>query len=287
MGDTDAHVRYQPVQDVVDGRQFLHFVVQEENLSAPVQFVIDDALDFLLVEQDDLRLDGNPVRRRSIDDGQVAGAEERELKGPGNRGRRQGKGIDRCLEVAEFLLRAHTELLFFVDDQQAQILEFKPGPEDFVRPDQNVYLPFFQLLLDIGNLLRRPEAAHIFHLAGKVFQTRLESFKMLQGENRRGHEDGDLLGIADGLEGGPDGHFRLSEAHVAAHQAVHRAIVLHVLLDRLVRLFLIRRILVHEGGFQFFLEISVRREGVSLRGLPAGVKLDQFLGNVLHAGLGR
>ena len=74
--DADLHVGNEPVQDVVDGREFFHLVVQEEDLAAPVEFVADDALDFLLVEQDDFRLDWNPVRRRRADDAEVAGAQE-------------------------------------------------------------------------------------------------------------------------------------------------------------------------------------------------------------------
>ena len=73
MGDTNLHVRNQPMQDIVNGREFFHLVMQEEDLSAPVQLVMEDALDFLFVEKDDFRLDGNPVRRRRIDDGKVTG----------------------------------------------------------------------------------------------------------------------------------------------------------------------------------------------------------------------
>ena len=60
----------------MDGGEFLHLVVQEEYLPSPVEFVIDDALYLLLVEKDDFSLDRYAVRRRGIDDGKVAGAEQ-------------------------------------------------------------------------------------------------------------------------------------------------------------------------------------------------------------------
>ena len=94
---------------------------------------------------------------------------------------------------------------------------------------------------------------------------------MLEREDGSRYQDGNLLGIADSLECGPDSHFRLAEAHVTADQAVHRAVVLHIFLDRLRRPFLIGSILVHEGRLQFFLEIIIGREGVALRGPAARI----------------
>ena len=91
--DTDAHIGNQPVEYLVDGGEFLHLVVQEEYLPSPVKFVVDDALYFLFVEQDYLGLDRNAVRRRSVDDGKVAGSEQRELERTGNRSGSKGQRI--------------------------------------------------------------------------------------------------------------------------------------------------------------------------------------------------
>ena len=44
---------------------------------------------------------------------------------------------------------------------------------------------------------------------------------MLRGQKRGRHQHGGLLAVLHRLEGGPDGHLGLPEAHVAAHQAVH------------------------------------------------------------------
>ena len=54
---------------------------------------------------------------------------------------------------------------------------------------------------------------------------------MLLGQQRGGHQDGDLLSILDGLEGGPDRDLGLAVADVAADQPVHRDDLLHVPLD--------------------------------------------------------
>ena len=63
MGDADTHVRDKPVEDVLNGRQLLHFIMEEEDLSAAVEFVAENGFDFLLVEENDFRLDRNAVRR--------------------------------------------------------------------------------------------------------------------------------------------------------------------------------------------------------------------------------
>ena len=61
-----------------------------------------------------------------------------------------------------------------------------------------------------------------------------------------GHQDGHLLVVARGLEGGAHGHFRLSEAHVAAYQTIHRAGALHVGLHVGRGLALVGRVFVEE-----------------------------------------
>ena len=88
MGHADPHIRNEAVEDIVDRRQFFHLVMEEEDLAAPVQLIIDNALDLLFIEKDDFRLDRNPVRWRRVDDGQVPRPEQRKLQGPGNRRRR-------------------------------------------------------------------------------------------------------------------------------------------------------------------------------------------------------
>ena len=90
MGHADFHVRNQPVQDILNSRKFFHFVVQEKQLTATIEFIVDDALDFLLIEKDNFRLDGNTVGRRSLDNGKVPCTEQRELQGTRNGGCRKG-----------------------------------------------------------------------------------------------------------------------------------------------------------------------------------------------------
>ncbi len=57
--------------------------------------------------------------------------------------------------------------------------------------------------------------------SGKSGEAALEGFEVLEGEDGGGSQNGDLLGVGDGFEGGAHGDFRFSVADVAAEQAVH------------------------------------------------------------------
>ena len=166
--------------------------------------------------------------------------------------------------MAKLLLRRHTELLFLVDDQQAQVFELEAGTENLVRADKDIYLSFLQSFLDVRYFLGGPQPADIVDRARESVQAGAESFEVLEGEDGSRYQHSHLFGIADGLEGGADGHLRLSEAYIAADEAVHRAAILHILLDRLCGTLLIGGVLIHEGRFQLFLEVVVGREGVAL-----------------------
>ena len=90
-----------------------------------------------------------------------------------------------------------------------------------------------------------------------------EGLVVLLGEQRGGHEHGHLLAVLHGLERGPDGDLGLAEADVAAHEAVHRVVGLHVGLHVVDGRELVGRLLVGEGLLQLALPRRVvrRRRG--------------------------
>ena len=71
------------------------------------------------------------------------------------------------------------------------------------------------------------EAAEHLDARGKSGEALLEGFEVLEGQNGGGRENGDLLAVGDGLEGGAHGHFGFAVADVAAEQAVHRRGLFH------------------------------------------------------------
>ena len=123
MGDTDSHVRNQSLENLTDGRQFLNLVVKEENLSSTVEFVVDDALYLILVEEDYFSLCGNPVRGRGVDDRKIPCTQKRKLESPRNRCRSQRQHIHVFLHLLDLFLVGHAKALLLVNDQKTQILK--------------------------------------------------------------------------------------------------------------------------------------------------------------------
>ena len=74
-----------------------------------------------------------------------------------------------------------------------------------VGADDDVYLPLFKACEDILDILCRAGAGEEVDGDGEVFQALLEGAVMLHGQDRGGHEQGCLLAVGGGLEGGSDG----------------------------------------------------------------------------------
>ena len=112
--------------------------------------------------------------------------------------------------------------------------------------DEDVDLALLEVFQQGRRLLRRAGPRQVVDAHGHVFQPALEGAEVLIGQHRRGHENGHLLAVDGGLEGGPDGHLGLAEADVAADQAVHGLGALHVGLDVLRGLELVGCVLIEE-----------------------------------------
>ena len=75
------------------------------------------------------------------------------------------------------------------------------------------------------------KARHHVHTHGKRREARAQRLEMLEGQHRRGRQNGHLLAVHHGLERRAQRHFRLAVADIAAQQAVHGRRRLHVALD--------------------------------------------------------
>ena len=88
------------------------------------------------------------------------------------------------------------------------------------------------------------------------------------------------LPSASGLERRPHRDLGLAVADVAADQAVHRPLRLHVGLDRLDRLELVGGLAVGEGRLEPHLPLAVGREAVPAARLALGVEVEQLAGHL-------
>ena len=132
-------------------------------------------------------------------------------------------------------------------------------------------------------MLRKRESKPSF--TGKSGQARGEGVVVLLGQDGGGHEDRGLVAGHHGLEGPAQGHFGLAKAHVPAEQAVHGLLALQVLLDVLNGLELVLGLVEGEGLLELGLPLAVPAHARRRSQFPAGVNLEQLLGQLSHRAL--
>src|SRR5262249_8051829 len=134
------------------------------------------------------------------------------------------------------------EALLLVHDEEAEVLEPDVLGEEAVRADDDVERPLLQAPQDLLALLRRAEAREEVDRDGKRGEAPLQRPEVLVREDRRRREEGRLLPVEDALEDRAHRDLGLPVADVAAEEAVHRLLRLHVALDVLDRRDLVRRL---------------------------------------------
>ena len=147
-------------------------------------------------------------------------------------------------------------------------------------PDQDVEAPVGELLEGRLGLRGLAQAADAVDRDRQVREPLAEGAEVLLGEDRRRHEHHHLLAVGCRLDGRAQGDLGLAVADVAADQAVHRALGLHVGLDRLDRLDLVGRLPVGEGGLHRHLLLAVGGEGVTAARPALGVEVEELTGEL-------
>ena len=176
----------------------------------------------------------------------------------------------------------HAEALFFIDHQQAEVLELDILGQQAVRADDHVEPAGSQALEGFLDLELGAETADHVDLRGDRRESFLQRFQVLRREHRRRRQECDLLAVHYRLEGGPHGHFGLAVPHVATEQAVHGRGRFHVALDVGHGRRLVDREVKLKGAFELFLPVSVGAERMTRHRLARGVELQQLFGHVAH-----
>ena len=123
---------------VGDGLDVVDPVVDEVDLAVAIELAVDGPLDDLGVEAGDAGLDRLAVRRRRLQVGDVADAQQAHVQGPRDRRGREGQDVDGRAQGLEPFLVLDAEPLLLVDDDQPQVLERDVFLEDPVGADQDV-----------------------------------------------------------------------------------------------------------------------------------------------------
>ena len=202
------------------------------------------------------------------------------MQGAGNGRRRQRQHIQAHAPFFQPLFLGHAKALFFIDDQQAQVLEEHIGLQQPVRANQHVHRSIRRLLQGCPLLGRRPETADHVHAQAKRRKPAGKGLKMLLRQYRGRDQHRYLFAAHYRLESRPQGHFRLAEPNVAAQQPVHRLRLFHIRLDFGHSRQLVRRFLKRERIFELHLPGRVRQKGEAGGQAAAGIQVDQFTGQV-------
>ena len=116
-------------------------VVDEVNLTAAPNFAHGRFSNHRFVPFEDEGLHGETLRRRRRDERQIAQSAHRHVQRARYRSRRQGEHIDFGTQRLELFLVAHSKAVFFVDHDQAQVLEADLALEKTLSCDDDVDRP--------------------------------------------------------------------------------------------------------------------------------------------------
>ena len=281
MSDGDfrfRHVLLDLTGDIVD---FLDVVEQVEHLSLPGQLALDDFLDQRPVFLNDIGLHRHPVARRCFQLGQGADADQRHLQGARNRRGGERKHVDGFLHFLDLFLMFNPEALFFVNDQQPEIVKLHVFGQNPVRADDHIDLSFLEFAQNFLLFGLHDKPVEDLDVNREVFKALHGRGGVLQGKDRGRAQKRDLLALGNRLERSPQRDLGLAKANVAAQQTIHRFGLHHVFFDLLHGQCLIGRQLVIEIVFKFLLERRIRPVGVADIFLALGIQLDQAVGNLV------
>ncbi len=160
--DDHAGMRHQRLEFLRHGVDGHHPVVQEKHLPAAVQLALNGVADDSFIVLRDDRFHRQPVLRRRLNRAHVARAGQCQVKRTRNRSRAEGQHVHQLPEQLELLLLHHAEALFFVDDDQSQVLEPNIVLHQPVRADDDVHRAGTQVLDDPLLLASGAETAEEF-----------------------------------------------------------------------------------------------------------------------------
>ncbi len=280
MADHDPGLGHDLVQPEGEGADGLDPVVDEEDLAAALDLVEDGLAHHLFGELADAGLHRLPVSRWGLDERDVAQTAHGHVEGARDRRRGHGDHIDFGAQLFELLLLGDAETLLLVEDDQAEIAETDIGAQESVGADHDVDSTLSEFLEGLLGLTGRDEPGEHTDLDRETGKPPLKGLEVLADEDRCRSENRHLFALEDRFEGGADGDLGLAVADIAAEQAVHRAVRLHVGLDLRDRPFLVVGEIVLEGVLELALPRGVGRELESARAPSNGRQSEQSRGHL-------
>ena len=134
----DTNFRHVLLEEVLGARDVLDTRTDVKTLAAAIVFAQQRLAHSQRVEWRNERANRQPVDRSRRNDREFAHAGERELKGARDRRRGQGQNMDLGSQRLEAFLVGDPEMLFLVDNQKPEVLEFDGLTKQCMRSDHDV-----------------------------------------------------------------------------------------------------------------------------------------------------
>ena len=148
--------------------------------------------------------------------------------------------------------------------------------------DKNIDFPLRDLLKDLRLLFSAPKAREHLNAHRPVGEAIAEVIEVLLGEEGGRHQHRHLLMVFHRQKRGAHRHFRLAEANVAAHQAVHRQRLAHIAQYGVDGLRLIGRGFEREAVAEQLILLFIMFKCVARFCRALGVDIQQLGGHVAH-----
>ena len=200
MADDDFGLGDQFLDAVAQDLDGADAVVEKEDLAAAGEFVLDGLFDEAFVVLMDFGFDGIAVGGRGVDGGHVAHAHEGKVEGAGDGGGGEGEDVDLAEAFLEGLLVFDSEALFFVDDDEAEVLVGEVGREEAVGADDDIDGAVGEAFEGFADFGSAAEAVEEVDGDGELRHPGAEVAMVLFGEDGGGAEHGHLAAAGDGLE---------------------------------------------------------------------------------------
>ena len=260
-----------------------------EYLAAAEALALDSLAHHHAVERRDVGAHRQPVDRRGRDQAHLPHPRQRQLQRARYGRGRQGQHMHVGLQLLQLFFVRHAEMLFLIDHQQAKVGELDPFGQQRVGTDDDVDVARRQAFANLDRLLGRHHAGQLRHADRQAGKARGKGAVVLPGQQRGGHDDGNLRPGHRRHKRRAQRDFGLAKPHVAADQPVHRAACGQIFQHVADGARLILGFGKREAGAELVPRTLCRGQGHGVPRPPGGGGADQLASHVLdallHAGL--
>ena len=137
--------------------------------------------------------------------------------------------MDIGTQFFQTFLVLHTEMLFFINDEQSKISELDLTRQQRMGANYDINAALSQLFLGKFQLFAANQPRCLGNAQRQAFKTLDKVLEVLARQQGCGHNQCHLLSCIGCYKGGAQSHFRFAKANVATNQSVHRAAFLQII----------------------------------------------------------